>query len=127
MSEQRPDEVENDFFDALTRSDVGKLRRLISDDIVLIDVMSGSEVSGAQLAEVIQQGQLKFDSIDRIRFKTRTYEAAAIITGQTVMTGAYNGQPFRINSAYTHVFIKEEDGWRMVSAQGTPITSADQP
>jgi ketosteroid isomerase-like protein len=124
MSERRPEEVENDFFDALISSDVGKLRNIISDDIVLIDVMSGSEVSGPELAEVLQRGHLRFGSIDRIRFRVRTYADVAIITGHTVMVGAYDGQQFKINSAYTHVFINEHESWRMVSAQGTPMTSA---
>ena len=122
MSERRPEEVENDFFDALISSDIGKLHKTISDDIVLIDVMSGSEVSGTELAEVLLRGHLRFGSIDRIRFKVRNYEDLAIITGQTVMAGAYDGKQFKINSAYTHVFIKENENWRMVSAQGTPMT-----
>ena len=122
MSEKRPDEVESDFFESLISSDVSRLRKIVSDDIVLIDVMSGSEVSGLELAEVLQSGHLRFNSIDRIGFKVRTYNGVAIITGQTVMAGAYEGQQFRINSAYTHVFVKENESWRMVSAQGTPIT-----
>ena len=124
MSETRPEEVENDFFDSLISSDVAKLLKIISDDIVLIDVMSGSEVSGPELAEVLQHGHLRFGSIERIRLRVRTYEDVAIITGHTVMAGAYDDQQFRINSAYTHVFVKESDSWRMVSAQGTPMTSA---
>jgi ketosteroid isomerase-like protein len=123
MSEKQPEDFENEFFESLISSDVEKLRKIVSDDVVLIDVMSGSEVSAPQLAEVLQSGHLKFDSIDRIGFKVRTYEGVAIITGQTVMAGAYDGQQFRINSAYTHVFVKENNSWRMASAQGTPITS----
>ena len=127
MSKKLPEEVENDFFESLINSDVGKLRKVVSDDIVLIDVMSGSEISGPELAEVLQTGHLKFNSIDRIAFRVRTYEGFAIITGQTVMAGAYEGQRFRINSAYTHVFVKEDEGWSMVSAQGTPMTSQHLP
>ena len=124
MSEQQPEQVENDFFESLMKSDLGKLRQIVSDDIVLIDVMSGTEVSGSQFAEVLQSGSLKFDSIDRIEFKVRHYNGVAIITGQTVMVGAYEGQQFQINSAYTHVFVKENKSWRMVSAQGTPRTQS---
>jgi len=121
MNEQKPEEAEKEFFDSLTSSDIGKLRNVVSEDIVLIDVMSGGEVSGKQLAEVLQSGHLKFDSIERLGFRVRSYSDVAIITGQTVMTGAYEGQPFKINSAYTHVFLKDNHSWRMVSAQGTPI------
>lgn len=124
MSEKQPEEVESDFFESLIRSDAAKLRKIVSDDIVLIDVMSGSEVSGPELAEVLKSGHLTFNSIDRIGFRVRSYEGVAIITGQTVMAGAYAGLQFRINSAYTHVFVKENKSWRMVSAQGTPVTSS---
>ena len=124
MSEQRPEEVENDFFESLVSSDADKLRKIVSDDIVLIDVMTGSEVSGSNLVEILQSGQLRFNSIDRLAFKVRTYEGIAIITGQTVMAGTYEDHQFRINSAYTHVFVKDDSSWRMVSAQGTPVTSS---
>ena len=122
MSEQQPEQAESAFFESLTKGDVDKLRQIVSEDIVLIDVMSGTEVSGSQFAEVLQSGSLKFDSIDRIGFRVRNYNGVAIITGQTVMVGAYEGQQFQINSAYTHVFVKEDKRWRMVSAQGTPMT-----
>jgi ketosteroid isomerase-like protein len=123
MSEKQPEDVERDFFASLISNDVGNLRKIVTDDVVLIDVMSGSEVSGPELAEVLQSGRLRFSSIDRIAFRVRTYECVAVVTGQTVMTGAYDGQHFRIDSAYTHVFVKENNSWHMASAQGTPITS----
>ena len=121
MNKEQPEEVEEEFFNSLISSDVGRLRKVVSDDIVLIDVMSGTEVTGQQFAEVLHSGHLEFSSIDRIRFRVRSYDGVAIITGQTLMAGAYEGQPFQINSAYTHVFVNDNHGWRMVSAQGTPI------
>jgi ketosteroid isomerase-like protein len=123
MSGKQPEEVEREFFKSLTNSDVDKLRQVLADDMILIDVMSGSEVSGWELVEVLRSKTLRFSSIDRIDFKIRNYRNVAIITGQTMMTGAYQGQEFKINSRYTHVFVKVDDSWRMVSAQGTPITS----
>ena len=127
MREKQPEEVENSFFESLIGSDAAKLRKIVSDDVVLIDVMNGSEVSGPELAEILRSRQLRFSSIDRIGFKVRTYGAVAVITGQTVMAGAYQGQQFTINSAYTHVFVKEKASWRLVSAQGTPITHQPLP
>ena len=124
MSEKQPEDVENDFFESLISSDVDRLQRIVSSDVVLIDVMSGSEVSGQQLEELIQSGHLKFHSIERLGFNVRIYGNVAIITGQTVMAGEFDGQQFKINSAYTHVFVKENESWRMVSAQGTPVTSS---
>ena len=125
MNEKQPEEVESDFFEALINSDVKKFRQIVGNDIVLIDVMSGTEVSGSELENLIESGELSFYSIDRLAFKVRTYENVAIITGQTVITGAYEGHQFELNSAYTHVFIKENSNWRLVSAQGTPVTPSN--
>ena len=124
MSEKQPEEVESTFFESLISGDAVGLQRIVSNDVVLIDVMSGSEVSGPQLAEVLRSGSLKFHSIERLGFNVRVYGEVAIITGQTVMEGNFEGQQFKINSAYTHVFVKENQSWRMVSAQGTPVTSS---
>jgi len=124
MNETRPEDIEKEFFDSLISSDIVALQKVIGEDLVLIDVMTGTEVTGQQLAEVLKSRNLKFDAIDRIGFRVRSYSGVAIITGQTVMVGAYEGQPFKIHSAYTHVFIKDSDRWRMVSAQGTPINSS---
>ena len=121
MNEQRPTDVEEVFFDSLIKGDADKLGETVSEDMILIDVMSGAEITGQQLAEVIQSGNLKFESIERIDFRVRLYNDAAVITGQTIMAGVSGGQQFRVKSAYTHVFAKCSKGWRMVSAQGTPI------
>jgi ketosteroid isomerase-like protein len=122
MNEKQPEAVETEFFEALVNSDVDKFHQIVAHDIVLIDVMSGTEVSGAELANLLKSGDLRFISIDRIAFRVRIYGNAAIITGQTFMAGTFAGHEFKLKSAYTHVFVKESLSWRMVSAQGTPVT-----
>jgi ketosteroid isomerase-like protein len=49
----------------------------------------------------------------------------AIVVGRTAMSvTAPDGTGFTLSSRYTHVFIAGTDGGcRLVSAQGTPITS----
>ena len=121
MSKQPPEEVEREFFDALTSADVESLVRVLTGDFVLIDVMTGSEVSGQDLVEVVRSAQLRFETIDRTEFKVRTYGTTAVITGRTEMSGWYEGQEFRVTSRYTHVLVQQSDTWRMVSAQGTQI------
>lgn len=121
MIRQQPEEVEKVFFDALTRGDVVSLVRILAVDFVLIDVMTGSEVSGHDLIEVVGSAQLRFDTIDRTEFKVRTFGTTALITGRTQMSGWYEGQKFRVTSRYTHVLVQQSENWRLVSAQGTQI------
>jgi hypothetical protein len=44
QDESNPQAAEQRFFDSLIGSDVGALDRILSDDCLLIDVMTGSQV-----------------------------------------------------------------------------------
>ena len=37
------------------------------------------------------------------------------------MHGRYQDQAFAAHSRYTHVYVNLDSGWRLASAQGTPI------
>ncbi len=121
MSE--PQDTEKRFFNSLVKGDGKALENILSDDFILIDVMSGSEISKPALLAVIGSGDLKFDAIDTIDSHTRQYGSTAVITGQTHMKGRYKETSFTANSRYTHVYSKQEGQWRLVSAQGTQIVS----
>jgi ketosteroid isomerase-like protein len=115
--------AEDRFFGALLRGDGEALRALLTPDFVLVDVMTGSEIPGSVLADLVGGRQLVFEVVDRIDARVRTYGSAAVVTGQTRMRGRYQDQSFSAHSRYTHVYVREDGGWRLASAQGTPIAS----
>jgi hypothetical protein len=121
--ELNPDAVERRFFTALIDANVEALDRILADDFILIDVMSGSEILKSVLLNLIRSGQLKFETIERLESRVRPYQGAAVINGRTLMSGAFSGESFRTSSRYTHVYIEQQGQWRMVSAQGTQIAS----
>jgi ketosteroid isomerase-like protein len=121
MSKQNPEIAEQEFFKALVEADQETLDGLLADDFVLVDVLTGSEVSKAALLEIVGARGVRFGVIDRINFRVRLYGAVAVITGQTAVSGDFNNQRFEVDSRYTHVFHKELGNWRMVAAQGTQI------
>jgi ketosteroid isomerase-like protein len=123
-----PDPIAADrqFFAALLAADTAALERLLADDFMLIDVMTGSEVPRAALLDAVGSGQLAFESIDPAEVLCRRYGATAVVTGRTRMAGRYAGSPFAAASRYTHVYVEQAGsggGWRMVAAQGTPIAA----
>lgn len=121
MTTVNPADVEQQFFDALVAADCDSLDRVLADDFVLIDVMTGSEVPKSDLLNVMGSKVLIFEKIERIEFRVRIYGTTAVITGRTEMNGMFAGQTFSASSRYTHVFVVVEDSWRMVAAQGTQI------
>ena len=116
--------AEDRFFESLLLGDRSGLDRVLDDNFLLIDVMTGSEVPKAALLEVIGSRQLVFEAIARIDARVRSYDGTAVVTGQTRMNGQYGGDSFSAHSRYTHVYVRGAGGWRLVSAQGTPIAAA---
>ena len=87
----------------------------------MIEVMGGSEVTKSSLLAAIESGQLKIETIEPTDMCARIYQTTAVITGRTQMSGRFGQAPFATKSRYTHVYVKQEGRWRLVSAQGTQI------
>ena len=115
--------AEQQFFSSLIGGDVGALDRILGDDFLLIDVMTGSEVKKPDLLAVLGSGQLKFEAIQPVESQVRLYGITAVITGRTQMSGRFGEAVFTASSRYTHVFVKEQSQWRLMSAQGTQIVN----
>ena len=114
--------TDQQFFDSLIASDISALDRILVDDFLIIDVMSGAEFQKSDFMAAMSSGLLKFDSIEVFENRVRIYEKTAVITGRTRMKGQLGVAPFAASSRYAHVYIEQESEWRMGSAQGTPIT-----
>jgi ketosteroid isomerase-like protein len=116
------------FFTALVEADGQALDRALADRFVLVGVNDGAVVPREVLVPLVAQGQLRFDAIqaDGSEVLLRRYGSTAIVVGRTKMRGSFDGAPFSAESRYTHVFVEEQDRWRLASAQGTPIVG-DEP
>ena len=118
--------AEDRFFDALLEGDTEVLDQVLADDFILIDVMTGSEIPKPSLLAVIGAGQLRFDIIERAGHLVRIYQTTAVITGRTRIKGKFANASFATSSRYTHVYVEQPGGWRLVAAQGTPIAAGPE-
>ena len=83
MRMQSPEAADQAFFSALVEADAATLGSILAKDFLLIDVMTGSEVSKSAFLEVVGGGQLRFERIDRVEHQVRIYAATAVITKVT--------------------------------------------
>lgn len=127
MQIQEPNvlKVDRKFFRGLIEGNSLDLDHLLSDDFLLIEVLSGAEIAKGTLLAALSSGELKFENIDPIESRVRLYHRAAVVTGTTRMTGRFADAPFVLFSRYTHIYYQQQDEWHLVSAQGTQITSAE--
>lgn len=120
-TESDPLAAEREFFAALVAADAPALNRLLTEDFILVDVMAGNEIPKSGLLAAVASRQVKFDAIVPAEPRVRLYDATAVITGRTHMTGQLGDAPFTVSSRYTHVFVQRAGRWLMASAQGTQI------
>src|SRR5258705_9223072 len=99
--------ADQQFFSALIAGDAQVLDHILVDDFILIDVMSGSEITKPAFLAFIGSGQIQFDSIEPADNRVRLYQTTAIITGRTKMKGQLGDAPFGASSRYTHVFVDQ--------------------
>jgi uncharacterized protein (TIGR02246 family) len=109
------------FFDALLAADAASLYVLLTDDFLIVDVMSGAVHSKADFVRAIVAGVVSFTSIEPAEQQVRLWGDAAVVTGRTRMAGTFDGVPFTASSRYTHVYVRQDGVWRLASAQGTPL------
>jgi ketosteroid isomerase-like protein len=123
MSDQgSPEQVDDEFFDALTAGDVRRLEAVLDERFLIVDVMSGAVADRAALTAALDERVLEFDGVELIERAARLYGDTAILVGRTQMAGSFAGAAFTAASRYTHVFVRGADTrWRLASAQGTRI------
>ena len=115
--------TDQQFFAALIAADTKTLERILTDDFILIDVMSGSENAKPAFLTFVGSGQVKFETIEPAEQRVRLYGATAVITGRTQMSGLLGGASFAASSRYTHVYVMQQSEWHLATAQGTQISS----
>jgi ketosteroid isomerase-like protein len=114
------------FFEALIDQDIQALEALLSDQFLIVDVATGIVHSRAAFLGAISGRVVTFEQIKTFPAETDVRLAgpgAGIVVGRTAMSLAdAEGRPADVASRYTHVFHADGGIWRLLSAQGTPIT-----
>jgi ketosteroid isomerase-like protein len=108
------------FFAALIAGDIAALRVLLTDDFLIVDVISGGVTGRKAFLAALDGGGLVITAIEPKEVTIRHYGGTAVVVGMTTMHGRFEGTEFTAASRYTHVYV-DDGGWRLASAQGTPI------
>jgi GNAT superfamily N-acetyltransferase len=113
---------DEEFFAALLAADPELLGTILAGDFLIVDVLSGQVARRDELLGAIRSGQLRFTEVTRYAEErsVRLRPPAAVVTGRTRMVLCYQGIEVTAHSRYTHVHVRENGRWRLMSAQGTP-------
>lgn len=101
---------------------VAKQEKAIADnmaeDFRIIDG-HGNVENKAQFVAGVMDPKLTIDPYTVEDFEMRFYGDVALLSGRTLMTGAYDGEKFTSNYRYIDIYAKRKGVWKIVSVQIT--------
>jgi ketosteroid isomerase-like protein len=105
--------LEKEFAEAIVKNDLGGIRRLVTDDWIIIGP-DGEIVDRARFFDVIKSGALTHDAMESAHCRIRVYGDGAVLTGIARAKGKFMGQEFNTQERATDVFVKRDGRWQCV-------------
>jgi ketosteroid isomerase-like protein len=107
--------VENNWVDALVKSDVTALDAIFADSYVDTDEHS-HRGNKEDVLSVLKSGDLKLSSIKLSDMQVHVYGEAAVVIGNATQQGTFLGGPVATKIIFTDTFVKQKGKWRAVAS-----------
>ena len=118
--EQAVLQLEQNWEDALLKSDTAALEKIYDDSLVYTH-SNGSVDDKATYIGNIKSGASKYESLKRDEIKVNVYGNTALVFSHWQVQSLSRGNTVNTNGRYLHVYVKQKDGWKMVAHQATRI------
>jgi hypothetical protein len=121
-------QLEYDAISAEFRLDTASIARVLHDNFIAVYAHKlqnkQQELTGIynNISNLIKEGDT-MDSLYLDDFRAQLYNNTAVVTFFTVTKGSRKGVPYENQRwRWYDVWVKEKGQWKLVSAQGTPVT-----
>src|SRR5215813_13449936 len=118
--EQAVLKLEQQWEDALLKSDVAALEKLYDDGLVYTHSTGGVDNKSVYVGN-IKSGATKYQSMKRDDIKVSVYGNTALVTCHWEVHVMSRGNQIDTNARYLHVYVKQKDVWKMVAHRSTRI------
>ncbi|HKQ79513.1 MAG TPA: nuclear transport factor 2 family protein [Blastocatellia bacterium] len=118
--EQAVLKLEQQWEDALLKSDVAALEKIYDDSLVYTHSTGGVDNKAVYVGN-IKSGATKYESMKRDDIKVSVYGNTALVTCHWEVHVMARGNKIDTNARYIHVYVRQKDGWKMVAHQSTRI------
>ena len=112
--------LEQQWEDALVKSDVPALERIYDDSLIYTHSNGGTDNKSTYVGK-IKSGATKYQTMKRDDIKVSVYGNSAVVTCHWDVHTLAGGKQFDTDARYIHIYVKQKDGWKMVAHQATPI------
>src|SRR5262245_59920710 len=118
--EQAVLKLEQQWEDALLKSDFAALEKLYDDSMTYTHSSGGVDNKATYIGN-IKSGASKYQTMKRDDIKVRVYVDTALVTCHWEVHVLSRGNKIDTDARYLHVYVKQRDGWKMVAHQATKI------
>jgi ketosteroid isomerase-like protein len=112
--------LEQQWDDALTKSDVSALEKLYDDSIVYTHSNGKVDTKESYLS-AIKSGATQYQSMTRDDIKVSVYGHTAVVTCHWEVHVVARGNKIDTNARYLHVYVEQPNGWKLVAHESTRI------
>jgi hypothetical protein len=82
---------------------------------------NGWSQNADEVVKDLQSGKMVYKTITITESEARQFESMVIVTGKGKFTGMVNDKAFDLQLAFTEVYVKRKDGWKLVSRHSNKI------
>ena len=112
--------LESRRYTAMCEADAKTLEDLLADSLVYTHSYGGAD-SKASYLDGIRSKKWQYQEVERPIEDIQVHGDCAVVTGQVRIQLLSSGQPKKLNSRFTNVWVKGRQGWQMVAWQSTPL------
>lgn len=112
--------LESRRYTAMCEADAKTLEDLLADSLVYTHSYGGAD-SKASYLDGIRSKKWVYQAVERPIEDIQVHGDCAVVTGQVRIELLSGGQPKKLNSRFTNVWVKGRQGWQMVAWQSTPL------
>jgi ketosteroid isomerase-like protein len=112
--------LESRRYTAMCEADAKTLEELLADSLVYTHSYGGAD-SKASYLDGIRSKKWIYQAVERPIEDIQVHGDCAVVTGQVRIELLSSGQPKKLNSRFTNVWVKGRQGWQMVAWQSTPL------
>ena len=112
--------LDNEWRNAYLHADIAALERIEAQGFVYTDLEGAMSGKAEDIADV-KSGAFNLRSCTPENVKVHMFGDTAVVTGQEVQAGTYNGKDVSGKYAYTETFIKLGGRWQAAAIQFTKL------
>jgi len=112
--------LESRRYRAMCEADAKTLEELLADSLVYTHSYGGADTKASYL-DGIRSKKWVYQEVERPIEDIQVHGDCAVVTGQVRIQLLSGGQPKKLNSRFTNVWVKGKEGWQMVAWQSTPL------